>query len=207
MVIDSVADSEECGVLLTEDGQFRFLCVFTDLQLVGTSSRNMNLLTGTGLAFSPTGFLDGSFVTELSVEATVVEATSLVGTWSTTAGDSGSFNMIYDAEYETPSSLAALEGVWEGTDDFGNPNATFTVDNLGAFTAQNTSGCTSSGMFLMLDSSYNLVQVDSTIVGCPIAGDYSGLALVFDDLAINDAMLLSISNDQRAILLGLQKLP
>jgi hypothetical protein len=52
-----------------------------------------------------------------------------------------------------------------------------------------------------------LYRSNSTIVGCPIAGDYSGLALVFDDLAANDSLLLSINNDQRALLLGLQKTP
>ena len=208
MTIDTMPDDEDlCGVLLTEDGKFRFLCAFTELQFAGMSSLSMNSLTGSGLAFSPTAFLDDSFVSELSIEATLVKATSLIGTWSTAAGDSGSFNLIYDAEYETPSSLALLEGVWQGIDEFGTPNASFTIDNLGSFTAQNANGCTSSGMFHMLDARYNLVQVDSTIVGCPIAGDYSGLAMIFDDLASSDAMLLSISNDQRALLLDLEKLP
>lgn len=207
MVIDAAMGSEECGALITEDGQFRFLCAFTDLQLTGMSSRNMNSMTGSGLAFSSLGFLDGAFVSDLTVQATLVEKTSLVGTWSTSAGDTGSFNMVYDVEYETPSSLAPLEGVWEGTDELGNPNATFTIDNLGSFTAQNSEGCTSSGMFLILDDRYDLVQVNSTIVGCSIAGDYSGLALVFGDVVANDTILVSINSDQRALLFELQKTP
>jgi hypothetical protein len=207
MTIDASLGSEECGALVTEDGQFRFLCVFTDLQLAGMSSRDINSMTGSGLAFSSLVFLDGSFVSDLTVQATLVPETSLTGTWSTTAGDAGSFNMVYDVEYERPSSLTLLEGVWESTDEFGNPDATFTIDSLGSFTAQNSYGCTSSGMFLILDDRYNLIQLESTIVGCPIAGNYSGLAIVFDDLVANDSILLSINNDQRALLVGLQKLP
>jgi len=206
MVIDAALGSEECGALITEDGQFRFLCVFADLHLVGISSRDQDMMTGSGQAFSSLPFLDSTFVSGLEVNATLISGTSLVGTWSTaSSGDSGSFDMVYDPEYEKPSSLGLLEGVWQSTDEFGNPNATFLIDNLGSFTAQNSNGCTSSGMILILDSRYNLYQVNSTIVGCPVAGDYSGLAMVFDDLAANDSVLLSINSDQTALLVGLQK--
>lgn len=207
MTIDSAQGTEECGALITEDGQFRFLCIFTDLQLAGMSSRDMNTLSGAGLAFSSLVFLDGSFVQDVAVEATLIAETSLTGTWTTPAGDSGSFDMIYDTEYEKPSSLALLEGVWQGTDELGNPNATFTIDNLGSFTASNNNGCNSSGMFLLLDSDYNIYQMDSTIVGCAIAGNYSGMALVFEDVVANDSILFSINDDQRAFLVELQRLP
>lgn len=73
--------------------------------------------------------------------------------------------------------------------------------------ATNSNGCISSGMFLVLDSRYNLYQMESTIIGCPVAGDYSGLALVFDDLDADDSILFAINNDQRAFLVGLQLMP
>jgi hypothetical protein len=207
--IESASVTEECAALLTEDGQFRFLCVFTDLQFAGMASLDVNAMTGTGMAFSSLGFLDGSFATDLTLQATLIKETSLVGTWSTAAGDSGTFNMVYDVDvgYERASSLALLEGVWQSTDEFDNPDATFTIDNLGSFTAQNTNSCTSSGMFLILDDRYNLYQVSSTITGCAIAGDYAGLALLGDGIGINDVMLISISNDQRALLVLLEKMP
>lgn len=205
MTIDQAQGSEECAALVTEDGQFRFLCVFTDLQLAGMASRDMNVLSGTGLAYSTLGFLDGTTVSDLSLEAVLVQGNSLAGTWTTAAGDSGSFDMLYDAEYDKDSSLTLLAGVWQSTDEFGNPNASFTIDGLGAFTAANDSGCTSSGSFLVLDSRYNLYQMNSTIMGCPIEGDYSGLALVTDDILANDSIIFSISNDQRALLVWLEK--
>jgi hypothetical protein len=207
MTIDSALGSELCGALITEDGQFRFLCAFTDLQLVGMSSRDANALTGSGLALSTLAFLDGTFVSDLSLQATLVSKTSLVGTWSTAAGDAGSFDMLYDPMYEAPSSLSLFEGVWQGTDELGNPNVTFTIDDLGSFTAQNSNGCLSSGMFLISDGRYTLVQLSSTISACEIAGDYAGLAFVYDDLVPNDTLLISISNDQRALLVELQKMP
>ena len=205
IVFNSEVLSDECGALLTEDGQFRFLCGFTDLQFSGMSSLDVNTLTGSGLAFSSLGFLDGSFVSDVTVEATLIKESSLVGTWSTSAGDSGTFNMVYDIEYERASTLTLLEGVWQSMDEFGNPNASFSIDNLGSFTAQNTNGCISSGMFLVLDSRYNLYQVSSTIMSCSLAGDYSGMALITDDIVANDTMLMSINNDQLALLVGLEK--
>ncbi|HNP62536.1 MAG TPA: hypothetical protein PKH39_01310 [Woeseiaceae bacterium] len=208
MVIDAASGSEECGALITEDGQFRFLCIFTDLHLVGTSTRNQSSLTGSGLALSSLVFLDGSFVSDLTVNATLIDSTSLVGTWTTaSAGDSGSFDMIYDPEYERDSSLALLEGTWASFDALGNPDATFSIDNLGVFTATNSNGCVSSGTILVLDDRYNLYQADSTITGCPIAGTYSGMALVFDDQSVNDSILLTINNNERAIMVGLEKQP
>lgn len=206
MVLNSVGGSEECGALITEDGQFHFVCVFTDLLLAGMSSRDGQELTGSGIAFSADGFLDGTFTSSLTLQATLVSGTSLVGTWSTeSAGDSGSFNMVYDAEYERPSSLALLEGVWEETDDFGNPVATFTFDNLGNFTAQNSNNCTSTGSILVLDGRYNIYQANSTIAGCPVADAYSGLALIFDSESVNDALLISINSSSRAMLVALEK--
>lgn len=205
--IDAGMISEECGALVTEDGQFRFLCIFTDLQIAGMSSRDGNSMSGSGLAFSTLTFLDGSFVTDATIQATLVPGTSLTGTWTATSGDSGTFNMVYDAEYEKSSSLAFLEGIWQGVDPDGNPVSTFIIDDLGSFTGSNSSGCSSSGTFLLLDSRYNIYQMNSTIVGCPLAGDYSGMALLFDDITTNDGILFAISNDQRALLVGLEKLP
>ena len=83
--------------------------------------------------------------------------------------------------------------------------ATFTIDALGDFTGQNSSGCTSSGHFLVLDDRYNVYGVSSTISNCFIAGDYDGVAALGDDVIPNDSLVLSIGNDMRSIVLGLEK--
>lgn len=56
VVMDAATESEECGALVTEDGQFRILCVFADLHLVGMPSRDQDVLTGSGQAFSSLPF-------------------------------------------------------------------------------------------------------------------------------------------------------
>jgi hypothetical protein len=206
MTMDASQGSEECVALVSEDGQFRFICIFTPLQLVGMQSFSSGVVAGTGIALSPLVFLDGSTVSNLTTEGVLVEKDSFTGTWTTDSpGDSGSFEFFYDAEYERVPSLALLAGSWSGYDEMGNPNVSFTIDNLGQFTGQNSAGCTSTGSFLILDPNYNVYQVDSTISGCVIAGQYSGLAAVGDIDNPNDAIFLAIDNGQRALILGLQK--
>jgi len=206
MTIDASLGSEECAALVTEDGRFRFFCAFNPMQLVGMQSNSSGAVIGSGLAISSLVFLDGTTVTNLSMEGTLLERDSFIGSWTTDSpGDSGSFEFFYDTEYERASSLALVEGVWSGYDDLGNPNSSFTIDNLGQFTGQNSFGCTSNGSFSIIDARYNLYQVDSTISGCEIAGQYSGLAAMGDIDNPSDAIVLVTDNGIRAILLGLQK--
>ncbi|MEQ9562971.1 MAG: hypothetical protein RLN69_10655, partial [Woeseiaceae bacterium] len=111
MTIDASQSSEECVALVSEDGQFRFICLFTPLQLVGTQSTNAGVVSGVGVALSPLGFLDGSTASNLTTDGVLVGKDSLTGTWTTDSpGDSGSFEFFYDAEYERVPSLALLAG-------------------------------------------------------------------------------------------------
>jgi hypothetical protein len=206
MTMDASQGSEECVALVSEDGQFRFICIFTPLQLVGMQSFSSGVVAGTGIALSPLVFLDGSTVSNLTTEGVLIEKDSFTGTWTTDSpGDSGSFEFFYDSEYERVPSLALLAGSWSAFDDMGNPNVSFTIDGTGQFTGQNSAGCTSTGSFLILDPRYNVYQVDSTISGCVIAGQYSGLAAIGDIDNPNDAIFLAIDNGQLALILGLQK--
>lgn len=203
---DATADTDVCVGMMAETREFRFVCALSPVQFVGTLSTGFGGVTGTGLALSTDAFLDGSFTSPLNVEGTLTEQSSLTGTWTTASpGDSGTYSFAYDTEYERDSSLALLEGSWIGLDDLGNPNTSFTIDNAGQFVAQNTNGCTSSGSFTISDSRYNVYQVDSTIVGCPISGRYSGLAAIGDNVAVNDVIILSIDDGARALFVALEK--
>jgi hypothetical protein len=193
--------------LATEDGRFRFLSGESDTQFTGTQQVSMNNVMGTGTGYADAGttWLDGSTVTSVTTDATIVQRDSMSGTWSTATGESGSFDFFYDAEYERASSLSLLAGTWTSFDDFGVAVATFTFDAFGQFSGQNVAGCTSAGTISIIDDRYNIYQVDSTISNCFIAGDYSGLAALGDLNATNDAMVLSIDNGARGIVVVLEK--
>ena len=170
-------------------------------------------VTGSGSAYAAPGatWSNGAAVLDISLTAVLTERTTLSGSWETSAGDVVSFELDYDAGYARASSLTLLEGTWYVYDDLLNPTLTLTVNPGGAFLAQNSLGCQSVGQASIIDAAYNVYGWDVTISGCPIAGDYSGLATVGDvdtgDPANseNNAVLVSVSNDQRAILLPLER--
>lgn len=205
MSFESGQITEEYIALVTEDGQFRFLSATMPFLFSGVQATNDGSVSATGQGITDLVFLDGTHSTAFTAEGTLVEREGFSGAWSTTAGDAGTFDFSYDPEYERPSSLALLEGVWSAYDDFGSPVATFTFDPSGTFNGQNVAGCSSLGDVMIADGRYNVYLVNSTISGCGIAGDYSGMAALADVNGSNDAMVLTIDDGSRAILLGLQK--
>ena len=207
MNFDMAMGSELSVALLTDDGRFRILTDPTLSQFAGNQQIDINDVVGSGTGFVAPGgaWPDGTTVTSVSLDATLVERDTFSGNWSTTSGESGDFEFFYDAEYERTSALPLLEGVWTAYDDTGVVTATFTIENTGLFNAQNVNGCVSNGQFSIIDSNYNLYQVDSTISNCPIAGDYSGLAVMGENNVPDDAIFLAISNDLRGLFIGLEK--
>jgi len=207
LTIDGQPGAQELVGISTDDGRFRFISVDTEAQFVGTAQADGTSVTGSGTAYAPAGFTwrDGSTVTTVTMTATIAERDSFAGSWSSGTGESGTFDFDYDAEYEKDSSLGLLSGVWIVYDDNLNPFATFTIDPDGRFTAQNVVGCTSSGKISIIDARFNVYQIESTIVGCAIAGDYTGLGALGDIVNPNDVFLFSVSNPERALLLGLER--
>lgn len=207
VTFDMSQTSELFVALASEDGRFHFISAESETQFVGSHTVDVNHVVGFGLGYASPGttWLDGTAVTDTATDAQLVERDSFSGIWSTASGESGDFDLFYDAEYERASSLPILEGVWTAFDEFGNPSATFTIDDQGQFTGQNTMGCNSLGQISIIDDRYNVYYVDSTISDCFIAGTYIGMAAVGDDDVTNDVILLAISNESRSIVLGLEK--
>ena len=191
----------------TDDGRFRLISADTEGQFVGTAQAVGSRVTGTGEAFAPPGFTwqDGSTVTTVSMTGTLRQRDSLVGNWTAGTGESGTFNLDYDADYEKDSALNLLVGVWTVYDDNLNPFATFTIEADGGFSGQNAVGCTSLGQISIIDARFNAYDIASTVDGCGIAGDYAGLGVLGDLVNPNDVFLFSVSNDLRALLLGLER--
>ena len=204
--------------IVTADGRFTLVSVDTfgpDTvgQYVGMATVSGTDLTGTGSAYAAAGATwgNGATVIDFSFTAVIVEKNSLTGTWQSGDGASGSFDMQYDAEYEKDSTLTLLEGVWFVYDDILNPTLTLTMDAGGAFMAQSSLGCQSLGQASIIDANFNVYAWDVTITNCPIQGDYSGFAVLGDidtgdpNNSQNNAVLVTFSNDQRALLLALER--
>lgn len=199
--------TEDYIALSSDDGRFRLISVDSDVQFVGAAMATGTALSGTARAFADSGvnWLDGNHVADATITGIISERGTMSGSWVLSSGESGTFDLAYDALFEKGSSAAMLEDIWTGYDDFGNPDVTFTIDANGAFNSQNSRGCVSIGQFTEIDPGTNLYEVQSDISNCAIAGSYSGLAFLADLFAINDALVIAIDNDQQPILLGLAR--
>jgi hypothetical protein len=207
LTFDATMGTEDAIGMIGEDGRFRLVSAETLVQMSGTVSVAGTSLTGSGKAFASPGgtWSDGSIVADVDITATVDQRASISGAWSTTAAESGTFEFFYDPLYERDSALTLLDGLWTAYDDFGNPDVTFSIQTSGSFDGQNAQGCTSTGQFGVIDARFNLYSIQSTISGCGIAGDYTGVAVLADLVTPNDALIFAIDNGNAAILLGLQK--
>jgi hypothetical protein len=122
------------------------------------------------------------------------------------SGESGSFEFFYDPTfYERSSPLALLTGSWTSYDELLNPDVTFTIAADGSFSGQSSTGCTSIGQFSVIDAAFNLYEIQSTVSGCPIAGDHVGLAFLADFFVPNDALFFAVDNGSRATWIGFEK--
>lgn len=206
LTFDSAMGSEEVIAMISEDGEFRFI-TDSPIQMSGVLTVSGTSASGDGRAFASPGGIwpDGSTVGDVEIAATVDQRSSISGAYSTSTNESGSFDLLYDPLYERDSSLAMLTGMWTAYDDLGNPEVTFSIQGSGSFDGQNALGCTSAGQFSIIDARFDLFAVQSTVSGCAIAGDYSGLAVVADLLALNDVMIFAVDNGTTTVLLGLQK--
>ena len=205
--IDGIPGSQELVGISVDDGRFQFLSVDTLGQFAGTARLTGGSVSGSGKGFAPPGttWRDGTTVTNVTFSGVLVERRTFTGSWSTGTGESGSFDLAYDPDYGKDSALSLVAGVWTIYDDNLNPFATFTVDADGRFSASNRLGCNSSGRFTIIDSQFNVYGFESTIASCPIAGEYAGLATLGDLERPNDVLLALANNDQRALLLALER--
>lgn len=199
--------TEEFVAMSADDGRIRLISVDSEVQFLGTINVTGTDLDGTLRAFADQGvnWLDGNHVVDSAITGVVVERDSINGSWQNTSGESGTFEFFYDVLNDKDSNVALLEAAWTGYDDMANPNVTFTIDANGAFSGQNSLGCTSSGQFIAIDPKYNLYEIQSQIENCVLAGSYTGFATLADVLALNDGLFISIDDGARTILLVLEK--
>jgi hypothetical protein len=205
---DLHAVTEEYIAMVDENGRFRFASVDSAVQMSGNFAIVGDALSGDGTAFADAGvfWLDSTSATPVTIEGTISSRSEMSGTWSTVAGELGTFEFFYDPTfYERASPLNLLAGSWIAYDENLNPQVTFTIAADGSFVGQNTLGCNSMGQFAVIDAGFNLYEVQSTIADCVLAGEYIGLAFLGDLLAPNDVLILSNDNGSRAFLTGFER--
>jgi hypothetical protein len=76
-------------------------------------------------------------------------------------------------------------------------------DGRGA--GQDARGCLQSGQFALIDERYDLYEVAVTVLGCPLAGSYSGLASLREVYwGIRPGMTVSVDDGTHAFTISLE---
>jgi hypothetical protein len=125
--------------------------------------------------------------------------------------DTGRFNLIYSANYETPSSLDRIAGIYVyNVASSGGGTYTLTIDvgGNGAVFGQDTTSCTYSGMIRVIDHRYNAYDVVLDVTTCGLMdGIYRGLSSLTLDGGDDgpSLMMLSASRSNMALVVGLSR--
>jgi hypothetical protein len=108
-------------------------------------------LQGTASAYAGSGkqYISGSqavpTVVAFAVNAAAAVKTTLTGTITPSGLDPQAFNFLYDARYDTPASLADMNGTWTGNRSNNSVAVTWSVNASGVLSGSSTSGCGYAG--------------------------------------------------------------
>ncbi len=110
-----------------------------------------------------TGYAIGSG----STTGTVVEQSSISGSFSNSLGQNGTLNLAFNYEYNNPSSLTYITGNVGG----------ISISPSGAISGYDGS-CSVNGRVTTPDTSINIYAIEYTLGNCPVSGYYSGLGTI-----------------------------
>ena len=198
--------------LILEDGQGRlfdenFVTYEIDVSSDGDEfSGTVRIYPFAGLQFP-----GGETVLDGTITGTIDERNTIRnGTW-TASGETGSFDMDYDAPaYEIDVTLAGVAGMWIFTAVLPPPamfSVEVTINAAGDLIGFDSNGCAYSGTLTdpaFQDDQFNGLLLDWEITdsgGCPplIVGNYSGQAGLIEDATDPDVLLISTDDDATTI--------
>lgn len=170
--------------IVTETGEFQFIGL-DGQQIFGNLTVTGNNLAGSGSWVLPpnTTTAGGSRYGDTVISGTVQEQASISGNFASTGseGDSftGSVSLVYDEDYERPSSLAIIAGTYTAG------NESLAINGQGdVFIQAADSGCVGNGSVAVLDSRYAVYGVSFEFESCQGDQDilngqaFSGLAIL-----------------------------
>lgn len=96
-------------------------------------------------------------------------------------GDTGALDLVYDAAYDTPSSLEMIAGVWSYTDR-DNLTTEFGIESEGVIKGHDSDNCEYRGQMGLIDPDYNAYKITVEISKCSsVSGEYEGVSFMEED--------------------------
>ena len=134
-----------------------------------------------------------------TISGTVTEQGSISVSFNTSYGSSGTMSLFFNSIYNRTSSLSLVAGNWSYTN--GAYSLTVAVQNDGSYWGQDSDGCVISGTIGLLDTSYNLYSMNTTIASCGVLnGSYTGFSGLLDNITTNDTLQVAVSNSNYILL-------
>lgn len=135
-------------------------------------------------------YVNGVYSGTQGLTGSVQESSTMSGR---TSDGASTFTLDYNPIYERDASLNSVAGTWELVD--GAYTFTMTVNASGAISGGDSEGCAYSGSLSVPDAAYNIYGVSLNVANCGAEnGSYSGYATLGDDVATNDTLVLTASN-------------
>jgi hypothetical protein len=192
--------------LVADTNIARFGSPDTLAQYSGVLDVSGNSFSTTATAYAPHGstLQDGTQVGTVTISGTFAPKGTMTGTYSG-AGDSGTFTLTYNGSlYERASSLPGVSGTWKGKIlDFTN---FIKIDDNGAITGVNTTGCFYGGHVSVIDPSFNIYSVHLDIDNCGSDnGSYDGLGALSDTSSTNDTFMTIVSSPTLSLVASLNR--
>ncbi len=205
--------------VVAEDGRAQYFKVdsntgrpdFADdgVQFAGVITSLANVISGNIRIYAPVGtaFTNGETVVDGTLDGTITERTDIKGNWTAETGDTGTIDQFFSNLYDRDSSLDTTQGSWVGTSSIGG-DLILDISPSGTISGIDTNSpacvylsAVDDGVNI-IDPTFNVYELNIDITGCPVAnGSYSGLGFTSDAVSTNDTLTISVTNNDRAILI------
>jgi len=203
--VSSISDDVTPGMaVISPDGDFSIVS-YGNIATVGSWSVTGSTFSGGGKAVSATS--DDEFSSNVTYTGKITPEYRMIGSYSITGGDKGSFDL-----YSVPSVYRRSVSLADIADDYdlGNlvtgDSGSASVSGDGELTGSDSSGCKYSGELSLPDPNFNLFKVMVTITKCgDFNGDYVGYGTQMDYFTLGDMRILRIvtTNDSFAAVFDL----
>lgn len=116
--------------------------------------------------------------------------------------NTGILDLVYDAAYDTPSSLARLSGIWSSMDSH-DQTVEYRIDSRGRIQGHDSRNCEYLGKLDIINPAHNAYEVRVKIRGCEsVTGAYEGASFLE-----GDRLSILVSNANRALFLQFSHSP
>jgi hypothetical protein len=163
----------------------------------GSFTVNGNNFSGESEAYAIGGEKGGS----VTFSGTVAEQSNMSGNFSSSNGNTGTYDFTYGQGSDHPSSLEQVEGTWA----YSYPDGSFVnavIDSQGEISGSDSNGCVFTGVISLMDPDKSIYSIDYDVSQCAAHnGSYDGLAALGTDTDTrNDEIIfVAASGDYSAL--------